>query len=97
MVRGTTPTLKFVLPFDVDGITDGYITIVQCNMNNLDLPISRCARDGKTLTVTLTQEETLSLVAARAEIQLRLKFGERVMASKIISTDVARILHGGVL
>lgn len=95
MIRGTTPTLKFNLPFEVDGITDGYITIAQRGAQNLDLPVSRCVRDGKTLTVTLTQAETLSLKTSRAEIQLRLKFGERVIASKIISADVGKILKDG--
>lgn len=97
MTRGTTPTLTFDLPFETDGITDGYITIAQRGARNLDLPISRCTREGKTLTVTLSQEETLSLKTARAEIQLRLKFGERAMASKIISADVGAILKEGTI
>lgn len=97
MTRGTTPTLTFALPFETDGITDGYITIAQRGAQNLDLPISRCTREGTILTVTLTQEETLSLKSARAEIQLRLKFGERVIASKIISADISAILKEGVI
>lgn len=97
MTRGTTPTLRFNLPFDTEGITDGYITIAQRGAQNLDIPIERCMREGKTLTVTLTQSETLSLRTSRAEIQLRVKIGERIMASKIISADVGRILKEGTI
>lgn len=97
MIRGTTPTLTFELPFAADEIDEGYITIAQRGRPNMDIPISRCTADGNVLTLTLTQEETLQLRAALAEIQLRVKVDESVLASEMITFDVGAILKEGVI
>lgn len=97
MIRGTTPTLTFELPFAADEIDEGYITIAQRGRPNMDIPISRCTADGNVLTLTLTQEETLQLRAALAEIQLRIKMAGRVLASEMITVDIGQILKEGLI
>lgn len=97
MKRGTTPTLRFELPFAAADIDGGYITISQRGRANMDIDIARCKRDGDALEVDLTQEETLALRSEAARIQLRIKIGERVMASDIITADVGEILKEGVI
>lgn len=97
MIRGTTPTLTFELPFAADEIDEGYITIAQRGRPNMDIPISRCTADGNVLTLTLMQEETLQLRAALAEIQLRIKMAGRVLASEMITVDIGQILKEGLI
>lgn len=95
MIRGTTPTLTFELPFAADEIDEGYITIAQRGRPNIDIPISRCTVDGNMLMLNLTQDETLQLRATLAEIQLRVTVDESVLASEIITADVGAILKEG--
>lgn len=97
MIRGTTPTLRFELPFEADEIDEGYITIAQRGRPNIDIPISRCTVDGNVLILTLTQEETLQLRPVMAEIQLRVKIDDSVLASEMITADVGAILKEGVI
>lgn len=97
MIRGTTPTLKFELPFEADTIDEGYITIAQKGRPNFDIPISRCSADGNILVLELTQEETLRLSSTKAELQLRVKIDESVLASEIIFFSVGAILKEGMI
>lgn len=97
MIRGTTPSLRFELPFEAADIDEGFITIAQKGRPNLDIPISRCTAEGNVLTLDLTQEETLRLRPALAELQLRVKTDERVLASEIITFDVGAILKEGMI
>lgn len=97
MIRGTTPTMHFELPFEATDIDEGYITISQRGLPNLDIPISRCTTDGNVLTLSLTQEETLRFRPAPAELQLRVKTDENVLASEIITFDIGAILKEGVI
>lgn len=99
MIRGTTPKLEFALPFDVDQIAESYITFVQNNSIVLDKALSDCQAEGNTLTVKLTQEETLKLSSGKAieiQIRVRTKFDE-ALASNIIRVNTERILRDGVI
>ena len=51
MIRGTTPTLEFALPFEVDLIAEAYVTISQNQSVVIDKSLSELTCAGKTLTV----------------------------------------------
>lgn len=53
MIRGTTPTLEFALPFEVDLIAEAYVTISQNQSVVIDKSLSELTCAGKTLTVTV--------------------------------------------
>ena len=57
MIRGTTPTLEFALPFEVDLIAEAYVTISQNQSVVIDKSLSELTCAGKTLTV---KEKVLS-------------------------------------
>lgn len=99
MFRGTTPTLKFTLPFAANTIAEGYVSIAQNRQVVVDKPISDWSIADNTVTVTLTQEETLSLgVSKTTEIQVRLKLNNgNALASKIFTVPTERILKDGVI
>lgn len=65
----------------------------------MDKSLEECKADGNTLTVVLTQEETLSLTSGKfVEIQVRAKtVSDDVLASNIIRVNVDRILREGVI
>lgn len=99
MIRGTTPTLEFTLPFDVDTLEEAYVTIAQNGLAVVEKCLSDCGCEGDCLRVRLTQEETLKLKCNRVvEIQIRAKTktGD-VVASNIITVSAERILKDGVI
>ena len=99
MIRGTTPTLEFTLPFDTDIIADGYITFAQRGDVVIDKNISECTCEGTKIVLKLSQEETLKLKSGDfTEVQIRAKMtsGDAV-ASNIIKVSTDRILKEGVI
>lgn len=100
MFRGTTPTFTFNLPIDANTITAASVMFRQAGSVNIEKTLADCTVDGKTLTVSLTEEETLTLRASTPnalEIQLRVGVGEARMASQIFTVPVERILKDGAL
>lgn len=97
MIRGTTPTLKFTLPFNTDRLSCAWITLSQNRTIIIDKPMSDCSCSENVVTVTLTQEETLLLNCdCRTEIQIRAKTVDgKALASKIFTVDTERILKDG--
>lgn len=99
LFRGTTPRLEFTLPFDVSQLSEAYVTFSQDGTIVIDKALDMCEATYKTLSVKLTQEETLKLRCGRkTEIQIRARLisGDAV-ASNIIQTDVERIIKDGVI
>ena len=99
MIRGTTPTLIFTLPLDTNLIEEAYITIAQNGEVVIDKNYTDCAIGERSLTLKLSQEETLLLDAReRAEIQIRVRTttGD-ALASNIIKVSTGRILKDGVI
>ena len=47
MIRGTTPTLEFALPFEVDLIAEAYVTISQNQSVVIDKSLSELTCAGK--------------------------------------------------
>ena len=101
MIRGTTPTLEFTLPFDTSLIAEMYITLTQNGTTMLEKTLSDCNCSGTSVSLTLTQEDTLGLQQQprlQAEIQIRVRTtsGE-ALASDIMRVYVGRILKEGVI
>lgn len=96
MIRGTTPTHTFTLPFGSDVIASLRIIYAQDG----DVKITRnTVPEGNNATVVLTQEETLSLDCDKyVEIQIRvLTLGGEALSSDIIRVSVERCLEDEVL
>lgn len=74
IVRGTTPTLSFGLPFSTDLLATGFVTVKQRDAVIIEKELSVCNCDGNTITTKLMQEETLSLESGiHAKIRLVVK------------------------
>lgn len=99
MIRGTTPTLEFTLPFDTSLLSDAYVTFAQNKHVVLDKKLSECQCSENKLIVKLTQEETLMLKCnCLVEMQIRAKdLNGDVIASDIIVESPDRILKDGVI
>ena len=101
LIRGTTPTLEFKLPFDTSLIAEMYITITQNGVTVLEKNLSDCNCSGTLVLLTLTQEDTLRLKQqpqSNNEMQIRVRTtaGE-ALASDIMSVYVGKILKEGVI
>ncbi len=99
MIRGTTRTVSFTLPFEADRLAEAWITLSQQGEVVLNKELKDCTREGNTVSVVLTQEETLRLKeGSSTEIQLRVRtLAGDAMASRIHSVATGRILKDGVI
>ena len=99
MYRGTTPTFSFSLPMDSSTITALNLCFAQQNTIVLEKTLADCTREGNTLHVRLTEQETLLFDARKGmvEMQLRVGCGETKMASNIMQVSVKKILKDGCL
>lgn len=97
MKRGTTPTLSYTLPFECGNIDTCYLTFVQGSTQVLNKTLTDMAASGNTLTISLTQADTLALTAGvPVEMQLRIKTTDgNAIASAIMRTTAERILKDG--
>ena len=105
MIRGTTPTLQFNLPFHASLIKSAQILISYID-NFKEVVIEKRLEDcvlGETSIATeLTQDETLAFPApTTAEVQLRVLVSrggtEKALATKIFKVNVKKLLKDGVL
>lgn len=94
MVQATTPTFVLTLPEEVDlsEASNIYFTLrqknVQINKSGDELVI-----DGQTVSVYLSQSETLQLVSGAAQIQLNWTYANGARAcSNIASVQVSENL-----
>lgn len=95
-VRGTTPTIIFRLPFNTNTIRKCEIYFGQlCWL--FTKTGTDCRMEEDRIQVTLSQAETLQLVAGKTlKMQLRLVFTNgNVGASKIIRSRVEEIIKDG--
>lgn len=94
MIRGTTPKHTFTIPFDTSTITDVRITYGQEDTVLFTKKMADCVLEGKTISVTLTQEETLKFDASKlAQIQLKVKTNN----GDVLSTDILVVYVGKCL
>ncbi len=99
MYRGTTPTLKFNLPFDTSLIDEVWVTLGQDDEAVVNKTLSDCTADGKSLTVKLTQSDTLALSSEeRTYVQLRVLLTDgTALASKTFKVKTKYIIRNGVI
>lgn len=99
MIRGTTPTLEFTIPFDTSQLSTAFVTLSQRGSIVLDKALSECGCEGNKLSVRLTQEETLELECdCITEIQIRaVTVNGDAIASDIMFERIDRILKDGVI
>lgn len=99
MIRGTTPTLEFTIPFDTGLLAEAWVTLSQNKNIVLDKRLSDCQCDGNVMTVKLTQEDTLKLKCnCLTEIQIRARTKDgNAVASEIMTVSPDRILKDGVI
>ena len=99
MIRGTTPTLTFELPFDCKDIDILNISFAQHYNVVLEKDLYDCNIEGNAINVTLTEDDTLKFDPAEsyAEVQIRVGIGEQRLASQIMKLSVDRILKDGRL
>ena len=98
MIRGTTPTIEFNLPFDASLFSVFYVTFNQSEKTVVEKSHKDCKVAGNKITVTLTQEDTLKLENDYVEIQIRRKTSSGdVLASNIMTDHADKILKDGVI
>lgn len=99
MKRGTTPTHTFTLPFDVSTIKKVRILYAQAGTVRLTKETGDVFMDGRAISVTLTQEDTLALTSGNVvDIQIRvLTQGDDSLVSDIVQVYVERLLENEVL
>lgn len=99
MIRGTTPTIFFHLPFDIEEIEEMWLTIAQRGKDVITKELADMEYDNGVFSVRLSQEETLILDARqKSEAQLRVKFvtGEAIASVKQ-PFNVDDVLKEGVI
>lgn len=99
MIRGTTPTHIFTLPFDTDTVADLRVSYAQNCGEILVKNLDDVTLSGNTISVTLTQEDTLKFdhnKRAMAQIKVKTHAGD-VMSSDVITVVVERSLNDEVL
>ena len=99
MIRGTTPTHTFTLPFDVSNISKLKIIYAQNDSQIFCKGIEDCKLNGNTVSVSLTQSETLKFDHKKmVQIQLRvLSGGGDSLVSNVFNTSVGECLDNEVL
>lgn len=97
MIRGTTPTICFHLPFEYDSIEEMWLTIAQRGKDVITKTKEEMEYDNGTFCTKLSQAETLRLVSGqKTEMQVRVRFtsGDAI-ASTAERVDVDEILRDG--
>ena len=102
MIRGTTPTLLFNLPFQASLIKSAEITIKYIDDFKKTLitkTLEDCELGETSIGTRLTQEETLQLPApASVLVQLRiLTIDDKALATEVYTVKVKKLLAEGVI
>jgi len=103
MIRGTTPTEVYKLnnsDIDLDECRQIWVTIIDWKCKEFKWDLSRLTIDNeeKTISLTLTQEETLEFSPGQAYAQLRFLYDDdSAFASKRIGFNIEDVKKGGVI
>ena len=99
MIRGTTPTHSFKLPFDTSLIKRVKILYAQCDKLLFHKEAEDCTLSGDTIKTTLSQEETFLFNCKNmVQIQLRvLTHAGDVITSDEMAVPVSKCLDDEVL
>lgn len=108
MYRGTTPTFTFHSDVDLSSASELWVTfqtLIPYNFGEVPKLTKKKSSDGvtvdgSTVTVRLTQGDTLQLggeknAQYRVEMQIRALVGEDAIASNMMYTTLGRILEEG--
>ena len=103
MIRGTTPTEVYKIDNTDVNLSDCkqiWVTIVDWSTKEFTWDLSRLTIDNteKTISLTLTQEETLAFTPGGAYAQLRFLYNDdSAFASKRIGFNIEDVKKGGVI
>ena len=99
MKRGTTPTIILSTNADLTGYDEIWVTFSQSNQIVIDkkLSLSQVTVATDSISVPLSQTDTLALGTGDVKIQVRALDGQNAIASDIVSTTVGAILKEGVI
>lgn len=99
MIRGTTPTHTFTIPFDTALIKEVRVTYAQADVPIVWKETKDCTLEGNTISTTLTQEDTLSFDCTKAiQIQIRvLTTAGEALSTRVQNISVEKCLDGEVL
>ena len=99
MIRGTTPTHVFTIPFDASLLSSARVVYKQGNKEILRKETEAFKMEGFQLSVTLTQEETLLFddkASVKFQLRVRTKAG-KALATPPMIVSVEECLDGEVL
>ena len=89
MIRGTTPTLKFKLPFAAALVETCYVKLSQSGKVVIEKTTEDCEMNGAKILCKLTQRETLLLNHKKnVDIQLRVKTKRNDYVSQVFTEIV---------
>ena len=100
MKRGTTPTHIFTVDVDLTQATVIYLTYKQGSTTVIERDKTEMTVTSDSITVELTQEETLALNTSNAiQIQIRAGFndGSRIASDILTISPAGEILKDGVI
>ena len=99
MIRGTTPTHVFTLPFDTSEVKEVLITYAQKEKVLFEKATADCTLSENKVIVDLTQEETFEFDCTHSgQVQIRVKkTNGKVFASVVKKIDIETCLSKEVL
>ena len=99
MIRGSTPTHTFRLPFAGSMVAEAMVIYAQNDVEVFHKDTYDCKLEGNAISVTLDQEETLLLShLSNVQIQLKVKTTEGVVLVSIPTViSVQKCLNDEVL
>ena len=105
IIRGTTPTITFniISEIDLNEIAELWITFRTkpgVNQKEKTFTLEDVAVDAveKTVTLSMSQEDTLDLGESAINVQMRVRMNDDMAyASSIIETSIGKILKDGVI
>lgn len=92
IIRGTTPTIEYTFKtVNVDNIVTAYLTIMQRGVVIIEKDLSQADIGEKSLSYSLSQEETLSLAIGKASMMHNFVLGDGTRgASDEVEVDIER-------
>lgn len=102
IIRGTTPTITMTVNNDMDisTLVDVWVYISQGGKTKIDKKFSDLSFDyaNKSMSVTLTQTDTLALKAGDALIQVRAITSDGVALGMVAqSIDIEEVYKNGII
>ena len=99
MIKGTTPTHYFTLPFDTDILANARVTYAQNEIVILTKELNECKCDKNVISCKLSQEETLKFnypKPVQIQVSILTKGGD-LLKSDILTVSIKQCLDKEVL